>query len=250
MILIFSGTVDGRRIGEKLSQNHKVIISVTTDYGEELLSDIDNCEVIRKNMDESDIKALIEEKKVKIIVDATHPYATNIKANIISASKDMNVSVIRYEREETEAEDKLLYDTYEDIISSLQSLEGNILLTIGSKNVHLFSSLIEDKRVFARVLPVEKSIMECRQAGLSPDRIIALQGPFSKAFNDLIIKEKQIKHLVTKESSKVGGVREKIASANQAGIAIYILKRPESAYEIVFDDYDELVGCVEKMLKE
>lgn len=249
MILIFSGTTDGRKISDRLSKNHRVIVSVTTDYGEELLGNHENISIKKGEMTREDIIETIESNCVELIVDATHPYATNIKENIISVSDITKVPVVRYERLKTNITSDFLYDSYEDIVEKLLKTEGNILLTIGSKNLKEFQKLIDQNRVYARVLPVVKSIEKCNELGLSPDRIIALQGPFTKEYNNLIIREKNIRHLVTKESSKVGGLDEKLDAVKESSVCLYVLRRPESLYKLVFSQYDDIVAYVEKVIK-
>ena len=50
--------------------------------------------------------------------------------------------------------------------------------------------------------------------------IICMQGPFSKAFNCALIRELDIKYLVTKCTGKNGGFTEKTEAAKENGVVI------------------------------
>ena len=76
MILIFSGTKDGRNIAQKLlEEGYKVIISTATIYGAELIKKNNNLEIIYGKLDVEEIKELIEKRRIKTVIDTTHPYA-------------------------------------------------------------------------------------------------------------------------------------------------------------------------------
>ena len=80
--------------------------------------------------------------------------------------------------------------------------------------------------MYARVLPLESSIRACREAGLSGSRILAEQGPFSREWNLLTMREKRIQALVTKDSGSRGGFAEKLAAARELGVTVLVIRRP------------------------
>ena len=73
-------------------------------------------------------------------------------------------------------------------------------------------------------------IKKCETLGFSPNQIIAVQGPFSRAFNQMIIEDYNIKYLITKDTGAIGGFNDKLNSAAEANIETFVKKRPELPY--------------------
>ncbi len=103
MILVLSGTSDGRAIVDMLlNKNYKVIVTTATDYGGLLMEPNKNLKVVSKRLSPSDMKDLILKEGVKCVLDATHPYAAVVSQNAMDACERMNIPYLRYERENSE----------------------------------------------------------------------------------------------------------------------------------------------------
>ncbi len=247
-ILIFGGTTEGRVLADVLTRKgHRVTVCVATDIGKEEL--IDNTEVKvlvgRKNCQQ--IKQLLIDYGYELCIDATHPYAVEATANIKKACDDAATKYIRLLRLDDLGDSNQKGIISEDIDSSdsiirvanatdaakyLESTDGNILVTTGAKEISTFATL-DLKRVYARVLPTIMSIEACEKAGLEHKNIIAMFGPFSTEMNEILIKEYNIKYLVTKNSGSKGGFMEKINAAVNTGIKVVLIDRPvEQGYSM------------------
>ena len=91
-------------------------------------------------------------------------------------------------------------------------------MTTGSKELRAFASLKHcGERVFARVLPSPQALEACREAGILPSRILAMQGPFSAELNAAMIRQTGAAWLVTKESGRAGGFEEEAAGGRGDG---------------------------------
>ena len=112
----------------------------------------------------------------------------------------------------------------------IAKLEGNILVTLGSNNIHEFKNLKNLENIYFRILPVSESIEKAEKAGIKAKNIIGIQGPFSKEFNKAIYKNYNIKYVVTKESGATGGEAEKMEAAYEMGVVPLVLKRPKIQY--------------------
>lgn len=246
MILIFSGTKDGRNIvNELLEKGYKVIISTATIYGAELIKKNNNLEIIYGKLDVEEIKELIEKRRIRTVIDATHPYAQNISKNIISVCKQTETELIRYERPSMDIEDIKRFDSYEEICNFLNLKSGNILLTTGSNNINKIAEQIDKKdRLFARVLPAVKSLEVVRQAGLKPKQVIAMQGPFTKELNKAIYNQFDIEYMVTKDSGDEGGTKEKIDAALEQNVDILMLNRPKIKYINLCNSINEVLEMI------
>ena len=126
----------------------------------------------------------------------------------------------------------------------LARTEGNVLLTTGAKELGAFSP-IAPERCYPRVLPTQEGIAACEAAGVPHRNIIAMQGPFSRALNEALIRQFEIHWLVTKDGGAAGGFAEKVQAAQSTGAQLVVLRRPpeqgQTAQEI-------LNLCKEKML--
>ena len=241
MIWVIAGTEKGRLLAERLSDSgYAVIATTSTSYGSSLFGERKNLEIRYGALDKDGMMKLIDESGVKLMIDSTHPYAEEVKENARYVSEKTAVPLLELGRVNVEIPGAVEFNSYSDAADYLRMKEGNVLLTIGSKNTGYFRESAGQK-IYARVLPVESSVAACREAGYTPDRIIAMKHPFSLEFEKALMKELDIKYLVTKESGFEGGVVEKTGAAIQCGVEIVVIRRPEHAAENIFFDIDEII---------
>ena len=146
-----------------------------------------------------------------LVIDATHPYAASITKSIARACAETGVERWRLLRGASDApEDAVFVESTEKAIEFLDQTEGNILLTTGSKELKAYSQIKDfAERVYARVLPLEDSLVLCREAGVKAAHILAMQGPFSEEMNTAMLRAIGAKWLVTKDGGAAGGFAEK-----------------------------------------
>jgi len=238
-IILFGGTSEGRIIAEILSKSEKVNVTVcvATEYGEEMLPDIEGIFVKKGRMDKTQIEEFLSTEQAEICIDATHPYATVVSENVMMACESLQVKYIRVTRDEQITGDNSVIQvkTQEEAAKYLACQEGNILVTTGSKELSAFDCIEgHERRCFVRVLPSEEAMVICREHGYSGRNVIAMHGPFSQKLNEAIIKECNIKWLVTKNSGSAGGFMEKYLAAKECDIGLVVIDRPaESTLEAV-----------------
>ena len=254
MILVLSGTSDGRKIIELLFQKgYDVIASTATKYGGILIESDCNVEVISEKMEQDDMEKLIRKRKIECIVDATHPYAEKVSVNAMAACKSTGIKYLRYERKGNSYEKTdgvSCFPDYDKAISYLKGTKGNILLTVGSNNLQLFTSSLEIDRLYARVLPTYSVIKKCEDLRLLPKQIIAAQGPFTEEFNKAMYNNYNIKYMVTKDSGDEGGTEEKIKGAIETGVNVVLIKRPKINYINLYDNIYDIIKVIDKDLKK
>ena len=228
-LCVFAGTTEGRRLVELLADAPvEVTACVATEYGEALLTPRDRLTVSHRRLTEEEMETLLVRERFDLVVDATHPYAAEVTENIAQACRGAGVEYLRLLREADAPPEGAVYlpDT-EAAVNWLAGTEGNILLTTGSKELAQYAALPGfARRVYARVLPMEASLSACRAAGLGPDRIIAMQGPFSREMNAALLRAVSAKYLVTKDTGETGGFGEKAAAARDAGAVLVVVGRP------------------------
>jgi len=228
-LCIFAGTTEGRELVELLAgQPVEVTACVATEYGETLLTPRENLTVSNKRLTEGEMETLFRQTGFDLVVDATHPYAAEVTENIAAACREAGVEYLRLLRGMDAAPgDAVCVPDIESAVDYLAGTEGSILLTTGSKELAKYAALPEfTRRVYARVLPMESSLAACREAGLGPDRIIAMQGPFSQEMNTATLKAASARYMVTKDTGGAGGFARKAAAAREAGAVLVVVGRP------------------------
>lgn len=247
MILLLGGTIDSREIAKELQlRSIDFITSTVSEYGK-FLAEENSENVVQEIMDKNRIISFIREKSISIVIDATHPFAKNVSENAIKATQECNIKYYRFERPGISLKKysrAFFVESLQEASNKGAEIGGNVLLTIGSRGLNDLKELIKTKNVYARVLPEINSIQACENAGIKTGNIIAMQGPFSSDFNNLIIKEKNIDLMITKESGKAGGTIQKITSAEESGINLIIIKRPELLYPVVFNDINQVLNKI------
>lgn len=240
MIWIIGGTVNANDICRLLvSAGRAVLVSVTTDHGRQL-SELAGAEVHQGVLNENEMAALIVSKGIQYVVDASHPFATEVSHNAMTAAQRLCVPYTRFERQNPVFEGVTYVKGYAEAVTALADTQGNILLTTGSKHIVQFVSL-GCERLFARVLSCSASMAQCEAAGLKPAHIIGMSGVCSVDLNSALLKQFSIQFLVTKESGDEGGLREKVEAARINGVQVVIIQRPAIHYPEVYSDYQQLV---------
>ena len=250
MIGFVLGTGEGREILSYINKyTDEIVVSTATQYGYEIYKEVKAKHFNYKPLNEEQFSELVKEFGIKVFVDASHPYASEVSNTLINVCKKMNINYIRYERKSyfTDLRDNkniIFIDKYEDLEKALGGIGGNILNTTGSNNALKIDSLNIENRIIHRVLPSPKVISKLLDNGVSIDNIIAIKGPFGIDINNGIIKEYKIRGLITKDSGMEGGMQEKISSALENDVKVVVIKRPEINYGEEFNDIQNMMDFI------
>lgn len=240
-ILIFAGTTEGRRLSECLADSGiQNTVCVATQYGEMVLNEHPLVKIHCGRMDKTEIEEFIKNGDYSVVVDATHPYAEIITENIKAAVRDIDIPYLRLKRElcsDVKEENIVFFNTNEECAKALEDIQGNILLTTGSKELSKYCNLENvKKRLFVRVLPGVESLSLCLEQGISGKNIIAMQGPFTDEMNEALIHQYNISCMVTKESGRSGGYYEKIKAAQKNGVKVFVIGHPKDDKGLSFNE--------------
>ena len=255
-ILIFSGTTEGRRLAETLVKNGIFChVCVATEYGVQVMESSELMQVHMGRLDVDAMKELYADIRPDVVIDATHPFAKIVSENIRESLRNRGIPYVRLERRLDAEEDFGKEEVFADsqaVCQALLARQGNILLTTGSKELHIFCRDERlRKRLIVRVLPGMESLSLCYENGLEGNQIIAMQGPFSEEINTAIYRQYDIQHMVTKESGSIGGMAEKLSAARKMGIRSYVIARPktDTGNWQIYDEkeilaaLEDLLGC-------
>ena len=228
-LCVFAGTTEGRELIELLEgESVSVTACVATEYGGSLLTPWEGLTVSHERLTEEEMEKLFRREQFHLVVDATHPYAAAVTENIAAACEGTGTEYLRLLRSAGDVpEGAVCVPDIQGAVDYLADTRGNILLTTGSKELAKYTALPDFAgRVYARVLPMEASLLSCREAGLAPDHVIAMQGPFSREMNTALLRAVSAKYMVTKDTGDAGGFGKKAAAAREAGAVLVVVGRP------------------------
>lgn len=225
-LLLFGGTTEGRELAlAAAAAGWQVTLCVATDYGADCVPETEGIVIHAGRLDETAMESLMQDG-FTVAVDATHPYAVAVSANIRKASDKTGLTLWRLLRAESEHPDCL----YADSVAQACTLvpEGNVLAATGSKEIAAYTVIpAYQSRVHARVLPLESSLDDCHKAGLDDAHILAAKGPFSLENNMETMKRYHIRSMITKDGGTAGGFPEKLEAARRCGVAVILVRRPK-----------------------
>lgn len=230
-IVIFGGTSEGRELAETAQRSQvPVLVSVVSEYGESLLTESKWVGVHQGALDADGMKELLKKENPPFVLDATHPYAKVVTAQVRAVCEELDLPCYRVLREEETLEDGMYRAaSTQEASDFLEKQTGNILLTTGSRELHVFAekeTLLP--RLFARVLPDSKVLAQCEEMGINGSHLIAMQGPFSVEMNQALLHQTKAVWMVTKESGARGGFQEKWQASKQCGVKFLVINRPEN----------------------
>lgn len=234
-ILVFAGTAEGYALAEYLYENQyesqiQAHICTATEYGAQRLREREGFTCSGQRMDGEQILSFLEEKGFTHVVDATHPYAAQVSANIRRACQKRQIPYLRVVRERTgenESGQVHYVDSIEAAAAFLEGTEGNIMVTTGSKELAAFTRLHQYKeRVYARVLSLPSVAQSCADLGFTGSHLICMQGPFSREMNEAMLLQWDCRYLVTKDTGVAGGFQEKWDAAQRTGAQLIVIGRP------------------------
>ncbi len=192
-------------------------------------------------LDAEAMQAFCREHDIRLIVDAAHPFASQLHQTIAQVSESLHIPTIRYERIYPERDSEITWiDDYSQIPRDIHSL----LATTGVQSISKLKPLeAEGIRIYYRILQRESSIALALKQGASPEQLCYYEDP-----QDIPVEAEAI---LLKESGLSGGFSEKVEAAKARGMRIIALKRPQTPkiFTIVNGPYG-LRRAVEKLLPE
>jgi len=190
-VLILGGTTEARELKEALGDRAVLALKRTTAFG-----------------GAHGLDAYVHEHGITHIVDATHPFATQISANAAHASAQL----IRLQRPPFPPRPEYTY------VDSLREADipddARVFLTTGH---HEIETLREHPAFF-----LIRAITP--PAPLPPHHELLLeQGPFSLDHELQLIRTHRLTHLISKDS---GGPHPKLEAARREHLAVTLIGRP------------------------
>lgn len=255
-IWLIGGTRDSVIIAEMLTSSRiPFFVTVTTQSAQAIYPA--GCEIVVGCMDEKEMQSFCQQQKIRIVVDASHPYAVEVSRQAIAVSTALNISYLRYERinyqpaECTKANTSIIeLDSFNTLLASDYLAQQRVLLTVGCKVLPLFKSWQSQATLFARVLPKIESLEMALAAGFTSDRLLTIRPPISAALERALWQQWNISLVVTKASGKAGGEDIKRRVAADLNIPLIIITRPQVIYPQQTSRFEEVLRRVQLSTRE
>jgi precorrin-6A/cobalt-precorrin-6A reductase len=179
---------------------------------------------------------------IVMVVDATHPFATQISAHAEQAGAQAGVPILRLERPPWKQQAGDDWVQVADIKEAARVIpEGaHVLVTVGRQEVAPFFAR-DDARIVARMIePPDVQVPYHAELCLA-------RPPFTREQEKALMQDKRITMLVAKNS---GGetTRPKIEAARDLGLPVIIISRPEKSSLPTASSVDGMMALIEQNL--
>ena len=236
MILVFGGTTEGRKAVEVLEEAGTPYY-YSTKTGEQ---DIALHHGIRIDgaMDAAAMTAFCQQHDIRLMVDAAHPFASQLHKTIAQVATSTGLPVIRYERLYPPRDSNFTWiDDYSQVPTDIHTL----LATTGVQSISKLKWLeLLGVKVIYRILNRESSLLLAYEQGVTDDQLCF--------YEDELLPDAEA--ILLKESGVSGGFNEKIAAAKEKDMRIIVLKRPHLSFDHTVNGPYGLRRAVEKLLPE
>ena len=227
MILIFGGTTEGRLAV-------RVADAAGSPYWYSTRGDLQQIDCkhgthITGAMDEAAMAAFCREHDIRLLVDAAHPFATELHRTVAAVAELLDLPVVRVERIYSEmpaGHDGGEIRWCEDYADAVRQLEADgitrLLALTGVQTIAKLRGYWKQHNCWFRILHRDESLEKAAQQGFPADQLVYYEGEDEAA----LIARLQPQAILTKESGESGGFSQKLAAACAAGIPLYAVRRP------------------------
>ncbi len=226
-ILILGGTTEGRIALQVCDEAGKLFYYSTRNNSQQ----VESAHGVRifGDLDDKSIITFCIEHKIKLIIDATHPFAINVHKNAGIASKKLNIPIIRFERQYPPRDSSLhWFDNYDAVIKYLSTNKINNLLALtGVNSIFKLKAYWSSNTCYFRIMNCTESLEIVDKNNFPKENILFYE---NQRNNLKIFKQLSPQAILTKESGISGGFNEKIDDAHSLDIPVLVLRRPPLPY--------------------
>lgn len=241
MILILGGTTEGRlavRVADAAGSPYWY-----STRGALQQIDCKHGTHITGALDEAAMAAFCQAQDIRLLVDAAHPFASELHRTVAAVAESLDLPVVRVER--TYADPSVMpglarylhwCDDYTEAIRRLDADGITCLLALtGVQTIAKLRPYWERHDCWFRILRRDESLDRAVQQGFPEDRLVY----YEEDDEATLIARLQPQAILTKESGESGGFPQKLAAAQAAGIPLYAVRRPAlpAGFEVVTGEH-------------
>lgn len=223
MILILGGTTEGRTAVKVADEAGKPYFYSTKGEWQEII-----CKHglrITGGMNVEEMKNFCRKNNIRLLVDAAHPFASQLHRTVDETSRSLNLPVIRFERKYPPRTQAVTWcEDYADAIRQLEKAGIHHLLALtGVQTIGKLRPYWEKYHCRFRVLERETSITLAHEQGFDTRQLVFYHAGESES---ILLEQLHPQAILTKESGESGGFLEKVQAAQAAKIPVFAIKRP------------------------
>ena len=229
MILVFGGTTEGKQVISTLGAlGLDFVYSTKTRIETELPS---NACYRYGAMTEEILTEFIEEHKIEIIVNAAHPFATELHLTIAKVQIVKGFKVLRLDRVYPKRLAHYLIRYVHNYEEALDILESDFngrkgLMLTGVQSIPKLKPFWMRNQCYFRILNRLTSIEIADKAGFPKKQLILEEVKALIGGEEELIDRLKLDFMLTKESGKTGALHQKMEIAIKKNIPLMIIKRP------------------------
>lgn len=233
-VWLIGGTSESAQLAQALVQVHlPSVVTVTTEPARRLYQSAPNLRVVVTRFDAETLPLFLKQAAIAAILDASHPFATDISRLAIAAADQHGLPYLRFERPLPDgpgSPNEHWLESFETLLEGNELAGERVLLTVGYRPLPLFAAWQERATLFARILPSIMALQTALKAGFVPERLLALRPPVPLALERALWQHWHISRVVTKASGQPGGEDTKRQLAAELGIRLIVIARPAIGY--------------------
>jgi len=236
-VLLLGGTGDALKIARRLGAEHVYSLAGLGKVPDDLI-----CTVRVGGFGGSaGLARYIEDERIDLVIDATHPYAAQISANAAAACRDTQVPcwALRRDAWRPQADDDWrMVDAWHSLVQALESF-ARPLFTLGREPLAHLDEIATHQFWTVRCLDP--------YPGNARARILAARGPFTLAGERELFDAEGFDVVVSKNSG--GSATEaKLEVARERRLPVIMLRRPDlPAVDREFEAASELLAALDNL---
>ena len=231
MILVLGGTTEGRVAAATIEEAGQTFYYSTKGNEQEIA--LHNGVKLEGGMDKEEMTAFCQEHGIRLMVDAAHPFAEMLHSTVADVSQSLDIPVIRLERIYPDRDEYpfiIWCNGYEDAIEKITHDGVKSLLALtGVQSIAKLKPLWKDGTVDCRfrILDRDSSRRIATSQGFPLDKVCYYSCNDIPQLFTLHSSLFTSKAVLLKESGNSGGFPIKVETAQQLGMKVYALRRPQ-----------------------
>ena len=192
------------------------------------------------------LAAYLRDERIGLLVDATHPFATQISAQACAAAAQAGTQrlvLVRPPWRKGEGDRWIEVETVDDAATAIPAEAERVFLTVGVRSLSPFAGR-GDCWFLVRLVDEPAEAIP-----LARHRLICARGPFTEADERVLLKDHGIDCLVTRASGGAATVA-KLAAARALGLPVVMVRRPAPPPGAQAASVDDALAWIRKRLGE
>ncbi|MFT2720954.1 precorrin-3B C(17)-methyltransferase [Deinococcus sp. A31D244] len=235
-VWVFAGTSDGSALAQAIAGDGlPVTLSVATSLGASVAPQHPG---VRLYGGPAGVQARrLALRGARAVVDATHPYAQVITAQLRDLCAQLRVPYLRLERparlepDPAQLDGLSVVDDLNTAAAQAAARGGPVFLATGSRDLEAFWTAFlaaggQAGQVFVRLTPQPDVLARALALGVPARNVSALIGPFSREFNEAQWRAQGIRTVITRDGGDEGGFDAKRLAARGLDAGLIVLRRP------------------------